>query len=61
MRVGVVVSARRSGKNKAWAQAIAVFVVLLAGAAAWGNWLLLAMAGMWLAAALQVPLPAPWR
>ena len=33
---------------------VPVFVVLLAGAVAWGNWLLLAMAGMWLAAALQV-------
>lgn len=31
-----------------------VFLILLAGAAIWGNWLLLAMAGMWLAAALQV-------
>ena len=31
-----------------------VFLVLLVGAAIWGNGLLLAMAGMWLAGALQV-------
>jgi O-antigen/teichoic acid export membrane protein len=31
-----------------------VFAVLLAGAAIWRNWLVLAMAGMWLAAAVQV-------
>lgn len=31
-----------------------VFFVLLAGAAVWGNWLVLAMAGMWLAAALHM-------
>jgi O-antigen/teichoic acid export membrane protein len=31
-----------------------VFVFLLAAAAIWGNWLVLAMAGMWLAAAVQM-------
>lgn len=50
---------RESGAAEAVRSAVVrlrvpVFVVLLAGAAVWGNGLLLAMAGMWLAGALQV-------